>query len=119
MEGAPSWVPRGGTGEAVARQRPRTRRGERSGAYHRRIRAWGVEGGDDLVQHGHIEGDGEIQKLLRAGERHGYRVRRGSPSCGSTGLSPDYVADTSMRRREDTFDDAVDAGLSGLTDGHG
>jgi hypothetical protein len=24
-----------------------------------------------------------------------------------------------MRRREDTFDDAVDAGLSGLTDGHG
>ena len=47
------------------------RREEGIGTYHAWIRARGVERGDDLVQHRHIERCGEIQKLRRAGERHG------------------------------------------------
>lgn len=38
--------------------------------HHRRVTAWSVESGDDLVEHADVEGLGEVQQLLSACERH-------------------------------------------------
>jgi len=46
------------------------------GAHHLRVNAGGVERGDDLVQHAHIEGLAEVKQLLRARERHLGRARK-------------------------------------------